>query len=270
MPRSALLTSLLLLIAAIPLGVPRAHLPDRPPGAEATLSTPQNVAPSPLPAVRNPNGQGYLWRPAGDLVDPGGELSEDAPAWLAASPARGPKGGECVVPQVIIKEAWGTDQTWPRDLDEFVSRAVAVLIGTVVAAEPGFLFNDEAGVMLTMAVASRAKSARGYRGPELHIFYPQATFTVASHRVCRSGSYLPPPPEVGSRVIFAPRRDLLQDSPAISELLRTGVEILSTANGKLQVPTALEGLREISGSDSASFRRLAARVRAIARRQARQ
>lgn len=214
--------------------------------------------------IRGPGGRGYVWQSAE------GELPPAIPADLFAALTSAQATGQECIPQILKKEGGNVDTSWPANLAAFVAGAKAVLVGTVTAVEPGFLFDGEAGVMLTVAVDSRPKPSRKFRGDILYVFYPKGEVPVDHRVICRLNGQLPSPPAVGESVVFAPRRGPLHPSPAISELLGTGVELLVASGGRMRVPTGLAAIEELRTGDLVPFDEVVRRIRSASRRDSEQ
>lgn len=90
--------------------------------------------------------------------------------------------------------------------EDLVTKALAVLRGTVTAVEPGLL-DGTPGLLVELDVSEWIKTSEAYGvGRSAYVFYRPPEVRVAGVRICQPQTGWPEPPEVGSSILLFPRR----------------------------------------------------------------
>lgn len=203
--------------------------------------------PTAFPPILRTDDGAYLWRSASALLDGSGDVVPSAPSVLrGGSPDQA--AGKACINQVILVDPWdeSVDTSWPTSLSEFVKRATAVLVGTVVGVEGGILHDEQAGLMLELAITNVIKSSPAFGSDTVFVFYPAGDVRIGARVICRLSGQLPGSPRLGDSVLLGPRRAPISLDPVAISLLGTGVEILVHRDSNTFIPKGLKGVPDFA------------------------
>ena len=232
--------------------------PDTLMGVPLAKTTQEETLPESIPDPDLPGR--YLWRSAKSMLGADGQLTADAPRFLLRNVADGyGRRGECIK-EIARYESWdGVDDSPPVDLEDFVLRSVATMIGTVTAVHPGYM--HAAGQMLAIELREESRQEAG-GATSVYAFYPAGIVQLGDVTVCRTNVRVPSPPRVGDTVILAPRRPAASTDPLLFRLHYSGFSIaIYPPDGPARLPDALVGVADLKAPRSVGW--LARRIAAI-------
>lgn len=226
----------------------------------ALLSVQHASAQGPLTGIRAETGA-LLWQPAAEVMDASGQWLVDEIPWALrtrqaaveelvrrAQSARGTGAVErpCFTRTVPLHSSpTGVRNSHPATFAELVGSARAVLTGTVLATEGGFLL-DRAGILLTVSGTHWLARFEGEPAPEkLYVFYPVGRFRLGPIDFCSQDSKWPDPPAPGSRLLLFPQAPPVSQDPMALWLMRSGAEIIYEAHDVLYAPRTLHEIDEL-------------------------